>query len=470
MTYIEPVKSTERHAYLFDWHPNLPAVSDSNQESYDKALDDLRRACVLDTLEQYGIDGIIRMAEKSKLPRLVGMTVANVGGQDLTTQVLPGLAAKGSYKEIAVGWVSQMREINGCDWAEHTMEFLTELSDEARITFYLSLPIEPHTWTLVASDSETIQNAYYQSVPTWGVDPIHATTLAKCLLERGRPWSAIDLLAFCCHGNNDAAKPPADIIEQALRAALDPGVLETPQPGSLTYDLSVLLDNLESMGVAADVSFELEWQYFPLLQHTRAPRAVYARIASNPQLFVEAVLIASGKETAMNEADSTAKVQRRSCYLLLHSWRGVPGVADNNIMDGAVLRTWVNEVRRLFAEHDCIVIGDEYLGRLLSGSPPGIDGIWPAEPIRDLLEDLAVNKDIENGLLTGKFYSRGVTWRGVYDGGKQEAVLANQFNLWAEQVEDRWPRTGEVLRILGDGYARDARQADVSAERRADTD
>jgi hypothetical protein len=78
------------------------------------------------------------------------------------------------------------------------------------------------------------------------------------------------------------------------------------------------------------------------------------------------------------------------------------------------------------------------------------------------------SKNFENGLITGKFNSRGVTWRGVYDGGKQEAMLANQFRSWAEQVEDRWHRTGQMLRELADRYAEDARREDASAEKRAD--
>ena len=104
--------------------------------------------------------------------------------------------------------------------------------------------------------------------------------------------------------------------------------------------------------------------------------------------------------------------------------------------DDTVLRPWVNEARRLFAQHGYSDIGDVYLGELLAGKPPGSDGIWPAEPVRDITEDPA-NTNFEKGLIAGKFYSRGTTWRGVYDGGRQEPALAHQFRSWAEQVEDR---------------------------------
>lgn len=62
--------------------------------------------------------------------------------------------------------------------------------------------------------------------------------------------------------------------------------------------------------------------------------------------------------------------------------------------------------------------------------------------------------------------SRGVTSRGVYDGGDQERPLAAQYRVWATAVE-AWPRTSRLLRELADDYERDARREDERAERDA---
>ena len=84
-----------------------------------------------------------------------------------------------------------------------------------------------------------------------------------------------------------------------------------------------------------------------------------------------------------------------------------------------------------------------------------------------MIRDFA-GRHLEIGLISGKFYSQGVTWRGVYDGGKQEMALATQCRSWAEQVEDQWPDTGGILRDLADWYAEIARHEDAMAEKRAD--
>jgi hypothetical protein len=70
--------------------------------------------------------------------------------------------------------------------------------------------------------------------------------------------------------------------------------------------------------------------------------------------------------------------------------------------------------------------------------------------------------------MTGKFNSRGATFRSPYDGGRQEAALAAQYRGWADLVADRWPRAGRLLRQMAEGYDRDARREDASAEHHGD--
>jgi hypothetical protein len=468
---IQPVNLAERYAHLFDWCPYLPDIDRHDITVYDNALEEIRCACVRETQEQGGTSALHLLAAKSKVPHLVGMTVAKISGENLAGHLLPGLATEGSSWELTVGWIIEMNKTHGWNWVRNVRVHLDTLPDQARSTFYQSLRTEPRTWDLVDAEMETVQENYYRTVNTFGITADNAIAFAERLLDHNRPWPAINLLADHCDGNNETEKPSAEIIERALQAALNSNVRETPQSGSLDYDIGVLLNRLEATEVSSDTLFQLEWAYFPLLLHphsSRGARTVLARLATDPQMFVEAVYIASGREQEMNMEDSnTISPLRRNCILLLDTWKRPPGVAGDGTIDEAVLRLWVDEARRLFIERDCADIGDRCIGRLLSSSSLGADGVWPPEPVRDMIRDFA-SKDLENGLVAGKFYSQGVTSRGVYDGGKREMMLANQCSSWSEQVEDQWPSTGRILRELADWYTEDARREDASAEKRAD--
>jgi hypothetical protein len=217
--------------------------------------------------------------------------------------------------------------------------------------------------------------------------------------------------------------------------------------------------------------FELEWAYLPLLEYTRKPHAIYDRLAQDPDLFVDLVCYSFRAEAdaTPRQANAAAEARVLRCWSVLKGWRRLPGTQDDGSVDDAVLSSWVRRARALLLERDRADIGDEYLGQLLSGSPVGADGAWPCEAVRSVVE--ATNSQhLDTGVEVGRFNARGVTTRGLLDGGQQETALANQYQKSADIVGARWPRTGRLLRRLADGYARDARREDESAERAGDED
>src|SRR5258708_28016776 len=54
----EPVDSPERHARLFDWHPDLPGTDKFDHAAYEEALTEVRRTVVHTTLEVAGREGL----------------------------------------------------------------------------------------------------------------------------------------------------------------------------------------------------------------------------------------------------------------------------------------------------------------------------------------------------------------------------------------------------------------------------
>jgi hypothetical protein len=81
-----------------------------------------------------------------------------------------------------------------------------------------------------------------------------------------------------------------------------------------------------------------------------------------------------------------------------------------------------------------------------------------------MIEESA-STELERGFHVGTYNKRGVTSRGLDEGGEQELRLAQQYNCWADVVADQWPRTAAVLRALASGYRAEAHMHDEDSRR-----
>jgi hypothetical protein len=235
----------------------------------------------------------------------------------------------------------------------------------------------------------------------------------------------------------------------------------------LSYEIGMLLDHLAEHGVDEQRIARFEWGFFSVLEYHREPRFLFRALAEHPDLFVDLVCLAfKAKGDSASEIDEQSAALARHAYGVLSSWRSVPGLSDGHRIDSHHLRRWVRQARSKRAERDRAEIGDDQIGHLLSGSPVGDDGYWPAEVVRELLEDLA-SPVIDEAVEIGRLNARGITSRSPYEGGTQERVLSGGYRRSAEALSDEWPRTARILKGLADFYDRDARREDAEADREA---
>jgi hypothetical protein len=89
--------------------------------------------------------------------------------------------------------------------------------------------------------------------------------------------------------------------------------------------------------------------------------------------------------------------------------------------------------------------------------------VFPSRSFRDPLGEIRSDQ-LEPGLELGLVNKRGVTSRGIYDGGEQEWDLAEDTRKQTEAASP-WPRTRRLLRDLSGQYKRVARGEDEEAER-----
>ncbi len=469
---LEPTSRVERFGYLFDWHPDLPGIDPYDHATYDKRLLELRTQAVNETLDTGSTGGLRSLAQRSPVPHQLGWVVGAVASEDLTPQLLTWLDAENpKLREMAVSWASRKLQDRGVAWLLEALARPEATPSSRRHALALNVPSTSGFWDALAQVDSELLHAYWKAVHPWRVPAEDADRAARELLRHGRPWAAVDLLAATMPRTAnlpDAVTP--DLVQDVLDAALGSDPNAEAHAQSLGYELGLLLDYLEAQDTDAERLLRYEFVFFRLTEHHRPPRALFAALSRDPARFVDLV---SRVYRARNEPRRRLSEQEEAfasqAWWVLQHWRGLPGQREDGTVDAEHLKRWVRHARLAFAETDRADIGDEQIGRVLAASPPGNDTIWPAEPVRDILETIG-SPSIETGIHVGAMSDRGITSRGVFEGGEQERVLAARYRQWARQTATSWPRTARVLRGLAETYERLAQHEDAQAEITADTE
>lgn len=342
--------------------------------------------------------------------------------------------------------------------------------DNAIVRLLCCAPFRKSIWEQANQAGDSVRQKYWQRVhPQWirnaaaeleyGIDE---------LLDADRPRAALHL-----------AELDVEIIESArlIRIFRSVATSTTEPSGHYRFADYVITNVLTELGNRKEVSKQelarLELLYISVLEHSEYGMPNLEReLASSPNLFIEALAFAfrrsDGGEDPVEwsefEGDRTSIAMATSS--LLHSARVTPGTSNDDEVDRIELAKWVKEARQLSEKYGRGDIGDQMIGRLLSNSPVGDDGIWPCEAVRDVLEDTAA-RHIAIGMRTGVYNSRGVVWRG--NSGDQERVLADKYRNWARQVAPTHPFTASVLEGIAESYEHDATRWDTDAEVRSRT-
>ena len=249
---------------------------------------------------------------------------------------------------------------------------------------------------------------------------------------------------------------PADVVASADQ-----------RPHIDAYRVAELFRKLDQSGdVPDDMIARLEIPYLEVLDHDRPQLALHRLVVKEPSLFADVMTWAFKRadgEAEESVDDQVLKRRASVAFNVLWKLSLPPGLVDNGSVDREALSTWVNEARRMCRERDREVIGDQQIGQMLSNAPVGEDGIWPCEPVRDLLDDLA-SRHIGMGFTMGKNNLRGATTRGAFDGGEQERSLVDKYRQDAAKIGARWPFTAQLLRQLATSYEIEARREDQQAD------
>jgi hypothetical protein len=340
------------------------------------------------------------------------------------------------------------------------------------MTILGAMPRRLWTWEQARALGAPLEDEYWRRLPARWLDggDTDLEFAVRRLVSVGRARHALSL------AGRDRRKALTsatliDVLEQASRPPSN-ATADTDGPVMFRRYVADLLTRLDGRpDVSEDAILALEWAYLPLLEWSERPAKVLKkRLATEPALFVEllrAVYRASADSDVIEEPpDDVARASAiaRQGYRLLRCWDQIPGARDDGSIDGDALATWIKDVRVSARAIGRAEVADYEIGGILSASPNGADGHWPAEAVRKEI-DRARSDDLERGFVTQRLNRRGVTQRRVGDGGRQERDLAATYRAWASAIAFDFARTSRALSRLADAYDEQARRADERAER-----
>jgi transcriptional regulator with XRE-family HTH domain len=472
-----PTDPLERIAWLFQHSVQLPKPSAAGWEAEQRDVDPARQKAAQAVYAEGGIAAVLSLARLTDTAGYLGKALYDSGLSASDVDALLEAAVRSDEaheRDVAHGLIISIFRDRKEPWAAALIAKARaeNWGDTALLTILRALPIERWTWDQVAEIGGEIETTYWRRAPVfWTSDDSKDVAHAiRKLISVGRARHALPLAG---HGNK--VHLPTDLLVEVLQEAARQPFENDGDSNEATMFQHYVAEILQVLDERSDVDrnalVALEWNYLQLLEHSRRPAKVLLRaLSEQPSLFIEmlsAVFKASEESGVVDpepEDPEHARGVATQAYRLLELWNQIPGTRDEGTIDGEALEAWIKEARALAKAAGREDIADSRIGNMLSASPVGSDGNWPAEPVREVI-DLFRSKPMIEGFQIGKSNRRGVTTRGPRDGGELERQEAVKYRTWAKAIAYDHPHTAKVLDALAESYDWEARRHDENAER-----
>lgn len=473
---LKPKSLLIEHTWLFnkDWIEHSADERSSgrtNFEERDKQFTRMRVDALRDIIAEHGIDGILKLAEMGQAARTIGLLLPQIfTGEDEQLSTFQELINSRPESNPA-SWQSLVSGFLDSVPVNHFPRIIAEITANRQsadiIPLLLCAPFQRRTWHFVDTLGDDVKAAYWKDIsPAWG--PYSAEDMClgvDLLLKAGRGYAA-----FWFAGHRLEELPPKMLFR--ILKAIPVDISEKPnfysiQPYYITQSFKLLHQSGE---ISADETASLEFQYLDALdQDGYGIPNLEKQIEDNPDLFVQAISICYRREDGVEDSallGATGPEERtkwaKAAANLLEKFAHIPGRDRNGDIDAKRLLHWIASVRAGCKECARSEIGDFRIGKILAKAPIGKDAIWPCEPVRDVLQDIA-NKRISEGVTNGLFNARGVHGRDLRAGGIPERELSAKYYAWAEALESTHPNVAKILKEMVHTYDYQASWEDAEA-------
>jgi len=473
---LKPSSLSIEYAWLFDkaWVEHSADEKwseESDFKGHDERINHMRIEALQEITDKYGIEGVLKLAERGQAARVIGILLPQIftGEEEQLTmfqsllhfQPVPDSI---SWRSLVSGFLDNIPE-------NHFSRIITEITIEQQpaeiISLLLLAPFQRSTWHFVDTLGNDIKAAYWKDVsPAWGPYSTEDMCLGvDFLLKAGRATAA-----FWFAGHRLQELPPKMLFR--IMKAIPTDTSERATSYSMqSYDVAEAFKLLHESGeISADEMAALEFQYLDVLnQGEYGIPNLEKQIEDNPDLFVEAISISYRREDGVDDSavlGATGPEERerwiKAAFNLLNKFGHIPGSDKHGGIDAKRLLHWITSVRAKCRELARSKVGDFRIGKILAKASAGRDGVWPCEPVRDVLEEIA-NQWITEGVTNGLFNARGVHGRNPLAGGMPERELSEKYSAWAAALDSTHPKVAKILKEMAYIYEHQASWEDTEA-------
>lgn len=467
---LAPKDLLVRHRWLFSngWC-ELPVRMGDDYAEKRQAVEKWRGQALQEIFAERGIMGIEQLATSCPNARVVGQALVHL---DLDTDFLGKWMVQKVDRKPSPGIIETIRGLlHSLPHMRSEALIRTVLDrgqkqgwDADRIASFLALaPQHRTTWNIAGAFGTEVEKAYWVKAevsPFLQGDAADLEFALRRLLEAGRPRSAF----LVCHLALERidAEFLALILERILNGE------ETDGPIPDTWRIGEAVSRLEESGaIDRDRLILLEFRLIAAFRYgiEQEAKTLYDTMMSDPHLFVQMLSLVYGSASGEHkQTPSTSRVAAaEAAWYVLHQCRRVPGLQPNGQVNGTALVNFIDKARELSRTEGLIYECDLTLGQILAHAPADPDGLWPCQPVRDLLDRPELD-NMRHGFSIGVYNKRGATWRACDAGGEQERRLADLYRRHARALQNSHVNVAAVLEAIARTYEKEGLQEDVDAK------